>query len=260
GKNFNPEVGFLSRTNYEKVDFSIFHRRRPENLWGLFELRPHMYHRSFFDNEGFYVSGFTHVDNHWEWRNGIEIHTGVNFIHEGVQRPFEINEGTFVSPGNYDHAESQLVFMSDRRKPLYVSLTSKIGGFYGGDRNALETKVNYRSGDAFTAALTWSHNDIGLTSFAGDGLTPASVGDFKVNVARLRMSYSFTPKILLQALVQYDDRSDLIATNLRFSWLQAANAGLFLVYNEVDDDSIVGAMNKRREVAIKYSRILDVLQ
>ena len=34
--------------------------------------------------------------------------------------------------------------MSDRRKPLYVSLTSKIGGFYGGDRNALETKVNYR--------------------------------------------------------------------------------------------------------------------
>jgi len=150
--------------------------------------------------------------------------------------------------------------MSDRRKPLYVSLTSKIGGFYGGDRNALETKVNYRLGDAFTAALTWSHNDIGLTSFAGDGLTPASVGDFKVNVARLRMSYSFTPKILLQALVQYDDRSDLIATNLRFSWLQAANAGLFLVYNEVDDDSIVGAMNKRREVAIKYSRILDVLR
>ncbi|GIS20809.1 MAG: hypothetical protein CM15mP120_27250 [Pseudomonadota bacterium] len=52
------------------------------------------------------------------------------------------------------------------------------------------------------------------------------------------MSYSFTPKILLQALVQYDDRSDLIATNLRFR-LQAANAGLFLVYNEVDDDSIV---------------------
>lgn len=260
GKNFNPEVGFLSRTNYEKVDFSIFHRRRPEDLWGLFELRPHMYHRSFFDDEGFYVSGFTHVDNHWEWRNGLEIHTGVNFIHEGVQTPFEINEGTFVLPGNYDHAESQLVFMSDRRKPLYFSLTSKIGGFYGGDRNALETKVNYRLGDAFTAALTWSHNDIGLSSFAGDALTPASVGDFKVNVARLRMSYSFTPKILLQALVQYDDRSDLIATNLRFSWLQAANAGLFLVYNEVDDDSIVGAMEKRREVAIKYSRILDVLR
>ena len=260
GKNFNPEVGFLSRTNYEKVDFSVFHRRRPEDLWGLFELRPHIYHRSFFDDEGYYESGFTHVDNHWEWRNGLEIHTGINFTHEGVLEPFEINEGSYVLAGDYDHAESQRVFMSDRRKPLYFSVTSKIGGFYGGDRNAVETKVNYRWGDAFTSALTWSHNDIELPAFAAVGDAPASVGDFKVNVARLRMSYSFTPKILLQALVQYDDRSDLIATNLRFSWLQAANAGLFLVYNEVDDDSIVGPMEKRRELALKYSRILDVLR
>lgn len=260
GKNFNPEVGFLRRTDYEKVQFSIFHRRRPEDLWGLFELRPHMYHRSFFDNEGFYESGFTHVDNHWEWRNGLEIHTGINFTHEGVRTPFQINDGTYILPGDYDHKESQLVFMSDRRKPLYVSLTSRMGGFYGGDRNALETKVNFRWGDAFTSALTWSHNDIELAAFAADGVNPASVGDFTVNVARLRMSYSFTPKILLQALVQYDDRSDLIATNLRFSWLQAANAGLFLVYNEVDDDSIVGGMEKRREIALKYSRIVDVLR
>ena len=64
----------------------------------------------------------------------------------------------------------------------------------------------------------------------------------------------------MQALVQSDDRSDLIATNLRFSWLQAANSGLFLVYNEVDDDSFVGGMEKRREFAIKYSRIFDVFQ
>ena len=65
--------------------------------------------------------------------------------------------------------------------------------------------------------------------------------------------------MLLQALVQYDDRSDLIATNIRFSWLQAANSGLYLVYNEVDDDTIIGPMEKRREFAIKYSRIVDLL-
>ncbi len=115
-------------------------------------------------------------------------------------------------------------------------------------------------GDAFTAALTWSHNDIKLPAFAATENTPASAGDFEVNVVRLRLGYSFSPKILLQALVQSDDRSDLIATNLRFSWLQAANAGLFLVYNEVDDDSFVGRMEKRREFAIKYSRIFDVFQ
>jgi hypothetical protein len=83
-------------------------------------------------------------------------------------------------------------------------------------------------------------------------------GAFEVNVARLRMSYSFTPKVLLQVLVQYDDRSDLVASNVRFSWLQSANSGLYLVYNELDDETIVGPMEKRRELAIKFSRIFDV--
>ena len=150
--------------------------------------------------------------------------------------------------------------MTDRKKALSGFVKSFIGGFYGGDRVAVETKVNYRLGDAFTAALTWSHNDIELPAFAAMDDRPASIGDFEVNVVRLRLGYSFSPKILIQALVQSDDRSDLVATNLRFSWLQAANAGLFLVYNEVDDDSIIGAMEKRREIAIKYSRILDVLR
>ena len=45
--------------------------------------------------------------------------------------------------------------------------------------------------------------------------------------------------------------------NLRFPFA-GGERGLFLVGNEVDDDSIVGPMEKL-EIAIKYSRILDVL-
>ena len=260
GENFNPEVGFLRRSNYEKFDVMIFNRTRPSDLWGLFELRPHMYHRSYFSADGYHESGFTHIDNHFEWHNGLEIHTGINLTHEGVREPFEINKGTFVPAGEYDHKESQLVFMTDRKKALSGSVKSFIGGFYGGDRVAVETKVNYRLGDAFTAALTWSHNDIQLAPLPALDGNPASAGDFRVNVVRLRVGYSFSPKILFQALVQSDDRSNLVATNFRFSWLQAANAGLFLVYNEVDDDSFVGGIGKRREIAVKYSRIIDVFQ
>ena len=260
GGNFNPEVGFLSRRNYEKVDAMLFHRRRPEDYFGIFEIRPHTYYRAFFDETGYYQSGFWHVDNHIEWHNGWEIHTGINFTHEGVKKAFQINPGTYVPPGDYDHKESQLVLMTDNRKSLYFEWKSYIGGFYGGDRRSLETKANYRLGDAFTAALTWSHNNIDMKPFAeSDGLA-ASRGDFKVNVARLRMSYSITPKMQIQMLVQSDDRKDLLATNLRFSWLQDANSGLYIVYNEVDDLNIIGPMEKRREFALKYSRIFDVLR
>jgi hypothetical protein len=72
------------------------------------------------------------------------------------------------------------------------------------------------------------------------------------------VSYSFTPKISVQALVQYNDRDDLVATNLRFSWIQSANAGLYLVYNEVDESGFGAPSERARQFVLKYSRIIDV--
>ena len=47
------------------------------------------------------------------------------------------------------------------------------------------------------------------------------------------MSYSFTTRLFLQALVQYNDRADLWSSNVRFGLLSDANTGLFIVYNDM---------------------------
>jgi len=247
--NFNPEVGFLRRRDYRKGELTLFRRHRPEDLWGLHELRPHLVYRGFWGTDGFYESGLLHVDNHFEWRSGLEIHTGLNFVQEGVRAPFPLARGVQVDAGEYDDRELQLVFKTNQAAPLSLDLSARIGGFFGGDRVNLAPTVRYRIGEAFTSELTWDHNDIRL---------PGPDGNVRINVSRLRLSYSFTPRMLLQALVQYDDRRDLVATNLRFSWLQSAKAGLYLVYNEVDDDTLRGPAEKRREFTVKFSRIIDL--
>jgi len=250
-RNFNPEVGFLRRSNYQKGEFTLLHRYRPDDLWGLHELRPHIAYRGYWGNDdGRYESGFVHIDNHWEWRSGFEIHTGMNLVHEYVREPFQIVKGVYVPTGEYDETESQLVMITNQGAPLSLEVQSRIGGFFGGDRVNLSPLVRYRMGEAFTSELSWVYNDIDL---------PVQGGNFQVNVGRLRLSYSFTPKMLLQTLIQYDDRTDLFATNLRFSWLQSANAGLYLVYNEVDDENVLGPYEKRRELTLKFSWIFDVL-
>ena len=88
---------------------------------------------------------------------------------------------------------------------------------------------------------------------------PVLGGDFSVALTRLRLSYSFTPNLMLQTLLQHNERSDTYSTNLRFSWLRSANSGLFLVYNEIDERGI-GAPPKGKEFIIKYSHIFDVLK
>ena len=108
--------------------------------------------------------------------------------------------------------------------------------------------LRYRIGEKFSSELEYIYNDFDL---------PVQGGDFTANLARLRLSYSFTPKVLVQLLAQYNEQADTVSTNFRFSWLQSANAGFYLVYNELDERGI-GAPPRGREIIIKYSRIFDI--
>ncbi len=254
-ENFNPEVGFLARRAFRKWDAGWRYHYRPQDWWNLHELRPHMNYRGYWGFDGLQETGFLHVDNHWEFESGMEIHTGVNFTLEGVREPFEIVDGVWVPAGTYEHSEAQPVFWTNQAAPLSVNIRGQIGGFFGGDRVSTVSTLRYQLDERFSTEVSWNRSDISL---------PVANGDFMVNLARLRVSYSFTPNISLQTLVQYNDRDDLVAANVRFAWLQSANAGLYLVYNEVDEFSGLNMPNSgierenARQFILKYSRILDI--
>ncbi len=251
GGEFNPEVGFVRRYDYRKADFRVLRRFRPKNFWGLQELRPHVAYRGFWNFQGVYETGFLHVDNHWEFRSGAEVHTGINFTHEDVLVPFSVAPGKFVLPGTYDNAEMQLVMYTNRSAPLSVGLEVWAGGYFSGDRLTLEPDIQYRIGDRFNAALSWNYNHIDLDNDLE--------GPFDINVGILRLSYAFTPKVSLEGLFQYDDRTDAVTTNVRFAWLNSASSGLYLVYNASNMDDLLNRRQTSNEFIIKYSYIFDLL-
>jgi hypothetical protein len=248
GEDFNPEVGFLARREYKKLSAFLMRRIRPDDLWGLLEVRPHVSYTGYWKFDGFQETGIVHMDVHWEFKTGAEFHTGYNLTRAGVVNAFEIVPGVIVPSGTYDHGELALVYFTNQSKPLSFSLRTVVGGQFGGDRVSISPTVNYRIGETFRSELSIKYNDFDL---------PVPNGEFTANLARLRMSYSFTPKIQLQALVQYNDTSERLGTNVRFSWLRNANSGFHLVYNEVDERTD-GALPTGREFILKYSQIFDV--
>jgi hypothetical protein len=250
GQDFNPEVGFLARRNYKKFEGRIFRRVRPASIGNLFEIRPHVVYRGYWDFEGFQETGFLHLDTHWEFKTGREFHSGVNFTREGLKLPFDIVPGVTIAPGTYDHEEAQIVYMGDLSAPLNFQLRTTIGGRFGGDRVTIEPTLRYRIGEKFSSELVYAHNDFDL---------PVANGDFTADLWRLRVSYSFSPRMLVQLLTQYNEQVDVVSSNLRFSWLQSANTGLYFVYNEIDERGF-GAPPQGREFVIKYSRIFDLLR
>ena len=249
GPNFNPEVGFYARRGYQRANGGFRAALRPENSWGVHELRPHINNNTIWNyHTGQIETQFTHIDNHTEWRNGYEIHTGMNLTKEGVLEPFQIFPGVIVPVGTYDHAEAQLVFQSNQGAPVSFQVRSNIGGFFGGDRVQAGPQLNMRVGETFNAQVAWDWNDIDLPG-----------GAFVTNLGRLRVNYSFTTRMFLQALVQYNDRADLWSSNIRFAILSDANTGLFIVYNDTQGIGDFRPTGAGRTLTIKYSQLFDVL-
>ena len=245
GEGFNPEVGFLQREGFRKPEVLVLKSIRMNNKFGLLEVRPHTSWRGYWDFKGQLVTSFWHVDNHWEFTSGTEVHTGINFTSEGVYKPFEISKGVTVPIGMYNHKEAQLVFFTNQSKPIYISTRHVLGGFFGGKRYNNTVTVGVRFGDKFNSEFILNRNDVNLP-----------YGDFKTNIVRSRLSYSFTPRLFVQSLVQYNSVADVWSANFRFGWLQQANTGLFLVLNA----TTLKSEPNNRSFIVKYSRMFDVLK
>ena len=74
-----------------------------------------------------------------------------------------------------------------------------------------------------------------------------------------RVSYSFNPRVYVQALLQYNDRANLWSSNVRFGWLNQANTGLFVVYNDTQGLANSTLERPDRSLTIKFSRLVDLL-
>ncbi len=246
-ENFNPEMGFLFRRAFRKPEFLIFKtlRAKENNKMNYLESRPHISYRGYWNFEGFQETGFLHVDNHWVWRNGFEVHTGINFTREGVVEPFQIFEDITVPSGTYDHAEAQIVFQTNPSKNVYINTRHILGGSFGGTRYINSGTLGIRLGDRFNSEYTLQQNNFDIPG-----------GKFSATVFGARLSYTFTPRMFTQSLIQYNSVSDIWSANIRFGWIQQANTGLFVVFNQVRGD---GSINSR-SLTIKYSRMFDVLK
>jgi hypothetical protein len=246
GEGFNPEVGFLQRTAFRKPEFLVFRTHRFKNAGKMLEIRPHVSYRGYWNFDDQLITSFLHVDNHWVFKSGFEIHTGINFTTERVLEDFTISDVT-VPMGNYENEELQLVITTNPNNALSFDTRTIIGGYFNGHQITNSGTAKYRVGDKFNSSLTFSHSDIQLDT-----------GNLTALVGGLRLSYSFTPRIFFQSLIQRNNVSNITSVNARFGWLQNANTGLFVVFNVVKDDDLIDAVDNQT-LTIKYTHRFDLL-
>jgi len=259
GSQFNPEVGFVNRRAYRHVNARVLRHVRTESVGWFREFRPHISWTQFWSLGGFSESYLVHVDNHFAFENGAFFQLpGFNMTGEGLEEPFEIREGVVIPAGSYDNLDWEFRANTNRSAPLSVSGGWAWGGFFSGTRFGPNASLVYRFRDRLSASVRVNYFDVDL-----DLPGQLDGGAFTTSVVSFNGSYAFTPRMYLQANVQYNDDTENVGTNIRFGWLNTAGTGLFIVYNDAEflgDLALTGLPSRplQRQLVIKYNALFDL--
>ncbi len=252
GRNFNPEVGFVRRVGFRKPNVGYRRRFFPANSW-IRSYEPHFSVNQWYTIESNdKESEFQHYHFNGRMQNGGQFGAAFNSSFERLDRPFEVNPGTFIPAGGYRFNEVALDYMSDPSKMLFYQLDLAKGQFYDGDLLNYRVQIGYRPSAKLSWIGSYQKNKIDLP-----------YGSFDTDLVGLRFNWSFTPKSYLQAFSQYNSVSRQIGHNIRFALLSTSSTGLFVVYNTAQSSYIFNDPHgvDRRQLSqaliIKYNHMLD---
>ncbi len=223
GPNFNPEVGFVERTDSNEMRGDLTFKARPK-IAGVRELQ----------FEGFLLHA---PDTHGavftqEWLTSFyaELNNGgytdddiVNVFTQRITTPLHIYKNVFIPNGLYHFTRHQLTYGSRKDRRFTYNLVERFGGYYGGTLNEFRVRADYRPTAKFSISVseTWDRFRLPLPN-----------GKFSVVLASLQGNYSFSRFLTFTSLIQMDtSNTQAVSANLRLRYNYRPDSDLYIICN-----------------------------
>ncbi len=247
GDQFRPEVGFV---------------RRRDQLRDFVQLRfsPRL-RSSKIVRKLSWVGSVEHVENvagRLDTRArradfGMELHNSDNFgvsfddSYEFVPAPFAIAPGVTIPVGGYEFRTVTADASFGLHRKLSGTVAVESGSFYTGEKTTFRV-----SGSRFSPTPRFAIEP----SLSINAVT-LPYGTFTNGVLTSRITYTMTPWMFTNALVQYNSGTKTISANARLRWEYQPGSELFIVYNEerIRDASSFGGPLTRAFI-VKVNRLI----
>jgi hypothetical protein len=245
GANFNPEAGFLRRRNFIENLVQLRVSQRPRALRAVRKLSYEAALDYITDDERRLENRQARVGMRGEMQSSDTWGVGYSRDFEFLAAPFDIVSGTTVPAGAYHSYMARANYTLGTQRKVSGDISAARGRFYGGER----TDVAYRGRAELSKHLSLEPG-ISLNWVDLPG------GSFTATLLTNRATFSFTPRMLTAALVQYNSTSHLFTTNVRFRWEYHPGSELFVVYSDGRDTLASGfPLLTNRGVTIKLTRL-----
>jgi hypothetical protein len=207
-ENFNPEVGFLRRDDFQKSSARLRFSPRVPSIEAIRRFNLDGGIDYYTDNQGTLETREIEIEFGPELESGDDIELTYRHNYEYLDDEFEITDGVFIPTGGYSFQSFGASYRLGPQHRVSGGLSVSHGSFYSGSR----TEIEYHRG--------WVEVTPQLSLEPGLSVNWIDLeqGDFVAQVYRIRANYTFSPRSFIAALLQYNSESASFSTNIRFRW------------------------------------------
>jgi hypothetical protein len=155
----------------------------------------------------------------------------------------------------YSYPSFRWAYNSNSRKLLSFKMQGRIGQYFNGNIQAINTTLTYRWQPYGLFSLDVNYNKIDL---------PSGFNDRQLLLVSPRFDFSFTRNVSFTTFLQYNNQVNNVNLNARFQWRFAPVSDLFIVYTHnyfAEDDTIAGYRSfdsKNRALVLKCTYWLNL--
>jgi hypothetical protein len=246
-ENFNAEAGFVQRTGVRTTKAHFSPTPRPKT--GPIKVMDPMYVLTYITDQNNRLVG---RQNHLMVSATLRDDTYINVIYQEtldvLDRPFRIRPNVTIPAGNYNMRETFFMFNTSPGKRLYSRLTVSPTQFYDGDRMLISAAAGVRASSRFATELQYNRNDVKMPW-----------GKFLANLTTMRVDYTFSPRMTIRSLTQYNDSTHEISNNIRFNFIYKPGSDLYIVYNDQSQTGLPADIfgRKDRQLVVKATYLLQ---
>ena len=234
GEAFDPALGFVPRPDQKRWGGQVGVQPRFENSsWARqFFLALGANHIQGIDGEK--QSHFRRLTARLDFQSGDRANLALTERFEGLSEHARIN-GRMVSAGDYRFRPLSAGFTPDRARSVGLKFNAALGDFWSGTRTELGGGLVWIANKHLTVDGSVSWNDISL---------PVPDGDFTTTLISTRLEAALSRKLFAYALVQWDDVSQTLQSNIRVDWIHTPGSDLFVV---LDTGYLTGPLELPRD-------------
>jgi uncharacterized protein DUF5916 len=248
GDRFNPEVGFLRRTDFRRSSVGVRFSPRPKSSRLVRRLDWEAGYDYITDSrrtrvENRELSGTFQIDFHNSDQWTLDYARDFEFL----PRNFQIAPGVTVPTGGYGYDTVRMTYELGQQRAVSGRMSVAAGTFYGGTKKeaavtsgrvALTPRISVEPG------LTMNWVDLPYGGFANRLITARGV-------------VTPSPRMLISSLIQYNASDHTLSSSVRLRWEYVPGSEFFAVYSDgrnTPEAAVPGLMN--RSVAVKITRLL----